>query len=269
MKITPKSLLVMVPVLCLASAAMAQSNTMAQSSRTGEESEVLAKGEGGTLSLSANAMQDYADGDKARVSLMPGLEYRWANGVFASTERGLGYNFSKDAALQYGVGLGLDTGRKASGPLDGMGDVDARLEYGAFVQYALDRAVQLSTALRYGSGNDRQGLVAEFGARYSRDLAPLWSLGLGVGTSWANAQYMQTYFGVTDAQAQQSKYAVYTPGAGFRDVSANVTLSYALAPGISLSGGVSASSLLGDAKESPVVSSGSRVSGSLSVRYAF
>lgn len=269
MKIAPLSTLAMVPVLCMASIAMAQSNTMAQASRTGEESEVLATGEGGTLSLSANVMQDYANSDPPRVALMPGLEYRWANGVFASTERGLGYNFSKDAALQYGVGLGLDMGRKASGPLDGMGDVDARLEYGAFMQYALDRAVQLSTAVRYGSGNDSQGMVAEFGARYSRDLAPLWRLGLGLGTSWANANYMQTYFGVTDTQAGQSKFAVYTPGSGFRDVSANVTLSYALAPGISLSGGVSASSLVGDAKDSPVVSSASRVSGSLSVRYAF
>jgi len=269
MKIANRALLVLAPALCLASHAIAQSNTMDQTSRTGEESEVLRKGEGGTLSLSANAAPDYADSGKSRVGLMPGLEYRWANGFFASTERGVGYNFAKDSALQYGLGLGADMGRRASGALSGMGDVDARIEYAAFLQYAMGRDADVAAALRYGSGNDAQGLVVELGAHYSLNLAPQWKLGFGVGTSWANAPYLQTYFGVTDAQSNQTGFAAYTPTGGFRDVSANLTLSYALTPEISLAGGVSASSLLGEASNSPIVSSGNRVAGSLSIRYAF
>ena len=133
----------------------------------------------------------------------------------------------------------------------------------------MQRGVQLSAALRYGSGNDAQGLVLELGARYERELTPLWRLGFGLGTSWANAQYMQTYFGVTDTQSQQSGLAAYTPGAGWRDLSANVGLGYALAPGVTVAAGVSASSLVADAKNSPVVSAANRVGASLSIRYAF
>lgn len=269
MKIASKTSLLLVSAWCLASQALAQLNTMAQSARTGEESDVLDKGEGGSLTLSASAMPDYADSGKSRVALMPGLEYRWANGWFASTERGVGYNFSKESALQYGVGLGVDMGRQSGGALSGMGDVDARLEYLAFMQYARDRAVQLSSSVRYGSGNDRLGLVVDLGAGYNMDVAPDWKLGVGVGTSWANADYMQTYFGVTQSQSGHTGFAVYTPGAGFRDLTSSLTLGYALAPGLTVSGGLAASTLVGDARNSPIVSSSNRVSASLSVRYAF
>lgn len=269
MKIVLTTLLVLAPLVWLAPSAMAQSATMAQTARTGDESEVLDKGEGGTLSLSARVAPDYADSGRSRVALMPGLEYRWASGWFASTERGVGYNFAKGAALQYGLGLGADMGRQASGTLSGMGDVDARVEYAAFVQYALERDVQLSSSLRYGSGNDRQGLVVDVGAAYSTDLAPRWKLGIGVGASWANAPYMQTYFGVSDTQSSQAGFAVYTPGAGLRDLTSNLTLGYALAPWLTLAGGLAASTLLGDARNSPIVQSSNRVSASLSLRYAF
>ncbi len=269
MNTATKTLLALAAALCLASHASAQSNTMAQTSRTGEESEVLDKGEGGALSLSAHAAPDYANSDMSRLRVMPGLEYRWANGWFASTERGVGYNFGKGSALQYGLGLGADMGRRSSGALSGMGDVDARLEYGAFMQYALSPDADVAAALRYGSGNDGQGMVVELGAHYTMHLAPQWTLRFGAGTAWANAPYLQTYFGVTDAQSAQTGFAAYSPAGGFRDVSANLTLSYALTHQVSLAGGVSASSLVGDASNSPIVSSGKRVAGSLSIRYAF
>jgi outer membrane scaffolding protein for murein synthesis (MipA/OmpV family) len=202
---------------------------------------------------------------------MPAVEYQWANGWFAGTNRGVGYNFSKDPTLQYGLGLGLDFGRKesATGALAGMGSIDAKVEYGVFLNYAPDRHWRLSSVLRYGSGDTGQGLSANFGANYTMDIAPKWRLDLGVATTWANSQYMQSYFGVSTTQSPQSGHAVYSPTSGTRDVSSSLNLSYQVTPKISVSGGLKVSSLVGDARDSPVVTSPQSGSGSLTVGYAF
>jgi outer membrane scaffolding protein for murein synthesis (MipA/OmpV family) len=227
--------------------------------------------EGGKVSLSVSANTDYSGSDAPRASVKPELEYLWANGWFAGTNRGVGYNFSKDPTLQYGLGLGVDFGRKesATGALAGMGSIDSKVEYGAFLNYAPDRHWRLSSLLRYGSGDAGQGLSANFGANYAMDIAPKWRLDLGVSTTWANSQYMQSYFGVNATQSQQSGHAEYSPAAGLRDVSSSLNLSYQVTPEISVTGGLKAISLVGDARNSLIVTSPQSVSGSLTVGYAF
>jgi outer membrane scaffolding protein for murein synthesis (MipA/OmpV family) len=202
---------------------------------------------------------------------MPAVEYQWANGWFAGSNRGVGYNFSKDPALQYGLGLGMDLGRKesATGALTGMGSIDSKVEYGAFLNYTLDRNWRLSSVLHYGAGDTGQGATANFGANYSLDIAPQWHLDAGVSTTWANAQTMQSYFGVSAAQTLTSGHAVYSPTSGIRDVGASLSLGYQLTPSISVTGGLQASNLVGDASNSPIVTSPHSVSSSLSVGYAF
>lgn len=227
--------------------------------------------EGGRVSLSVASRADYSGSDEAKISVMPALEYQWANGWFAGTNRGVGYNFSKAPTLQYGLGLGLDLGRKesANGALAGMGSIDSKVEYGAFLNYAPDRHWRLSSVLRYGSGDTGQGATANFGANYAMDIAPKWRLDVGASTTWANAQYMQSYFGVSATQSQQSGHAVYSSAAGIKDVTSSLNLSYQIEPKISVSGGLKASSLIGDATSSPIVTSPQSMSGNLSVGYAF
>ena len=78
-------------------------------------------------------------------------------------------------------------------------------EYGASLSYEPDRNWRLSSLLRYGSGESGQGVTANFGANYTVDIAPQWRLALGVSTTWANSQYMQSYFGVSAAQSLLSR----------------------------------------------------------------
>jgi outer membrane scaffolding protein for murein synthesis (MipA/OmpV family) len=227
--------------------------------------------EGGKVSLTVSSKSDYSGSDAPRADVKPTIEYQWANGWFVGTNRGVGYNFSKNPTLQYGLGLGYDLGRKesATGALAGMGSIDAKVEYGAFLNYAPDRHWRLSSVLRYGSGDTGQGATANFGANYAIDIAPQWQLNVGVSTTWANASYMQSYFGVNAAQSLTSGHAEYSPASGIRDVGTGLNLSYQLTPNISVSGGLQASSLVGAAKNSPIVTSPKSVSGSLSVGYAF
>lgn len=257
------------PLLFLAFslASMASAQSADQGDFTGPDHAAA----GGKVSLSVASRVDYSGGDAPAASVMPALEYQWANGWFAGTNRGVGYNFSKDPALQYGLGLGLDLGRKesATGALSGMGSIASRVEYGAFANYAWDHNWRLSSVLRYGAGDSGQGATANLGADYTWDIAPKWRLGLGACATWANASYMRSYFGVNASQSQQSGHAMYSPAAGISEVNTSLNLRYQLAPKVSLSGGLQASSLVGDAGNSPTVTSPHSVSGSLSLGYAF
>jgi MipA family protein len=228
-------------------------------------------GDGGTVGAAAIAGRKYQGSDERRTLLVPLLDYQWKSGWFAGTTNGLGYNFSRQPDMDYGVRLTADLGRKESrsSALRGLGDVDARPEVGIFYNYSLSPSLALTSSLRYGSGNDRNGLVVDFGAAYSMVLAPQWRLGLGVSATVTNAKYMQSYFGVTPAQSTTSGYAPYTASAGLRDVRASAALTYSVNPRVAITTALSASSLQGDAKNSPITRKRSTATGIVSVSYAF
>lgn len=212
---------------------------------------------------------EYAGSDQRQTRLVPLLDYLWKNGWFAGTANGIGVNLSRREDMQYGVRLTADFGRDQdnSAALRGMGDIDPRLEIGAFFNKFMSREIFLSSSLRYGAGGS--GLIVDFGAGYSTALAPTWRLGFGGAFTLINADYAQTYFGVSPSQSASSGYAVHQPGAGVRDARANVALTYLFNRHTSLTTAVSAGTLLGDVADSPLVRQQTTVSGVAVLSYAF
>jgi outer membrane protein len=210
-------------------------------------------------------------GEHDRAWLIPELGYYAASGWFASTTQGLGMNLSTTPGLQFGPRLTVDLGRpeRLSDALRGMGRIDPRLEAGGFLNWQPMRDVWLTSSLRAGAGNDHNGVHIDLGANYSYELAPGLKLRLGGSTTLANQAYVQSYYGVNATQAAATGYAVYSPKAGFTDISASATLSYALTPRTSLSAGVISKHLLGDAQDSPVTRKVTATTGQLGLNYAF
>lgn len=227
--------------------------------------------EGGTIGVVALAGYRYAGSDERRYMVVPGIDYQWKNGWFAGTANGIGINLSKQPGIDYGLRLTADLGRSQdrSNALYGMGDINARPEFGGFFNYTLSREMVLTSSLRYGAGNDRHGLLVDAGAVYSMQLAPQWRLALGLAATYANANYMQSYFGVDQAQAASSGYGAYTAKAGLRDVRANLSLAYHFNPRTVLMTGVSFTSLQGDAKDSPLTRQSQGTSGIMVISYGF
>lgn len=227
--------------------------------------------DGGTVGAAVIAGRKYQGSSERRTLLVPLLDYQWKSGWFAGTTNGLGYDFSKRPEMNYGVRLTADLGRNESRStaLRGLGNVDARPEIGVFYNYSLSQSLALTSSLRYGSGSERNGLVVDVGAAYSMVLAPQWRLGMGVSATVANANYMQSYFGVTPAQSASSGYAPYTASAGLRDVRASAALTYSVTPRVAITTVLSASSLQGDAKSSPITRKRNTATGIVGVSYAF
>jgi outer membrane scaffolding protein for murein synthesis (MipA/OmpV family) len=214
----------------------------------------------------------YMGSEERRTIVLPFVDYRWKNGFFVGLGNGLGYLFpTSSEQIQAGVRITADFGRKEhrSTALRGMGDIDWAPEVGGFFNYFLSRELSVKTSLRYGSGNDNNGLLVDVGVHYGTQIAPQWRLGGSLSTTYANANYMQDYFGVTQAQSVASGYAVSQVGAGIRDVRAGASLTYIINRDWIASGALSVTSFQGDAKKSVIVRENTPVTGLLSISRGF
>ena len=227
--------------------------------------------DGGLAGSVVLSTTEYPGSKDRRTLVLPVLDYQWANGWFAGATNGLGYNFSGRPDMQYGLRVTADFGRKESRStaLRGIGDIDANAEVGGFFNYSLVEGLSLISSLRYGAGKDGNGIVADFGVGYSLAFAQRWRLGVGADVTAANAKYMQSYFGVSQAQATASGYRAYASGAGLRDVRTSASLSYSFNPRTSVMLGLGTSTLLGDAADSPLVQKKTSATALLVATYAF
>lgn len=227
--------------------------------------------DGGYIGAGVIGSAQYQGSDERRIAYLPTVEYQWANGWFVGAGNGVGYNFSKVPAMQYGARLTVDIGREESrsSALKGMGDIDAKAEVGGFFNYAFLPGVMLTSSLRTGSGKDNNGTLLDLGLGYSTKLTDQWRFSSSAGLTWANDAYMQSYFGVSPAQSKTSGYAVYTPGAALRDVRVRVALSYQFDPRISVTTSVTSTTLSDEAKRSPLVRQNNAITGVMALAYAF
>lgn len=132
--------------------------------------------------------------------------------------------------------------------LTGLDDIDRAIELGARFSYGMGPVTGYAAVRRSFGGHE--GVIGTLGARYRTDLTDRLTLWTGVSVDYANASYMDTYFGVP---ADTDHLSAYDPGAGFKSAAARVEARYAITDSTALLGEVEYSHLLGDAADSPIV----------------
>ncbi len=183
--------------------------------------------------------RDYA------LSIFPDLRLNYRDDVFFSVPDGLGWNAVNRDGWKLGPLLKTRFGRRestggspflitgASTALRGMGNVAFAAEVGGFAQYGFaGRKGRLRAELRRGFGG-HEGLVADITAGWSdRFGAPtqpwLWSAGLR--STFAGRDYVQTYFGVTAAQAAATGLPAFRSNGGLVSTGASASLTRPLGP---------------------------------------
>lgn len=136
--------------------------------------------------------------------------------------------------------------------LRGLGDVGTAIELGGALSFEYRQAwVRVSLAKDVAGGHD--GLVGEGEAGIRFNLSDTLIASASAKASWADKDYMGTYFGVTAAQAARSGLPVYRAEAGLKDVGAGINLSYMLGEHWMVSAVGGYSKLLGDAADAPLV----------------
>jgi outer membrane protein len=167
--------------------------------------------------------------------------------------------------------LGYEGSREAEDVGASLDKVDATIEAGAFVQYALSPALRARVEARRGIG-EHEGWTGSAGADYVVRDGDKYLVSVGPRVTWSNARYQRTYFGVTPAEAARSGLAAFRPESGVQAVGAAASFITQLSPRWGIYSYAKYDRLVGDAARSPVVRTfGSRdqLSGGVALTYTF
>jgi outer membrane protein len=184
------------------------------------------------------------------------FEVNFGNGAFFGQD-GLGYRTQNYGAFSFAGSLGVSRSRteqsgSADSPnrLSGMGDVPPKAQANLFANY--DAGPYHAYAWLQQELGDRNGIDLEMAGLYDlistrQDLAQLYA-----GFDYANQTMMQTFFGVTAAQATSSGNPTYTPGAGVAGSAVGISWRHAFNRDWTGLLDLSETTLMGAAADSPL-----------------
>jgi outer membrane protein len=139
--------------------------------------------------------------------------------------------------------------------LRGLNDVDGAFEVGGKFAYTFG-IFRAHATLRRGFGG-HEGFVGEAGIDATFYPTSVTEVSFGPRMSYADAEYMRTYLGVTPAESITSGLAAYDPRGGIKGVGAELNARYMFTPQWSVLGTLQYERLVGDAADSPIAQAGS------------
>ncbi|MCK5487338.1 MAG: MipA/OmpV family protein [Desulfobacterales bacterium] len=108
------------------------------------------------------------------------------------------------------------------------------------------------------TGNAYEGWYSRLKGGYNWMINNSWALSIGASTTYADDDYMQTYFGVSAGDSARSGLNRYNADSGIKDVGINLAVNWIITQSWSAKGITSYTQLVGDADDgSPVVDEGS------------
>ncbi|MEL6913816.1 MAG: MipA/OmpV family protein [Pseudomonadota bacterium] len=135
--------------------------------------------------------------------------------------------------------------------LAGLEDIDLSVELGGGVGFR-STGFQAFADLRYGVVG-HESVVAEVGAdaiaRPVRDV----TVTLGPRVLWGSEDFVETYFGVTPAEAGASSFPAYDAGSGLVSAGLEANITYDFNTDWAVRGTATWDRFLGDAGDSPIV----------------
>lgn len=216
------------------------------------------------LGLGPSISPRYEGDNKYNISIIPAISLRYEDvvEVYNNEVRVTAFNriFNAETGnartgnLRVGPTVSVDFGRDEddSPDLAGLGDVGTSFELGAFVSYTKG-PMRLRARARHDVIGGHDGGTLRLDAAYTILQAAPVALGVNVTSTWATKAYMRSYFGITPAQSAASGLPAHAPGAGFKDLGAEVNANYIFASQWAVVANVGYKRLLGGAADSPLV----------------
>lgn len=212
---------------------------------------------------------EYEGSDEFTVHPIPYFSISWKDRVFLNLERGLGVYAYRDDRFRLGVSVGYAQGRDEddSERLRGLGDIDAAVRGQLFARYSLGSVnLGLDFAQDFG-GTDgfqvRPGLGLNYALTRKVRLSP------EVSATWASDDYMESYFGISPAQASRSGLQRFDAAAGFKRADFKVSATWDITDSWFTTANVGLGYLMGDAADSPITDRRLQPSAGLFVGYKF
>jgi MipA family protein len=217
-----------------------------------------------TLGAGLGYVPKYPGADDYRLRVLPvigvsyGRFFAGGEGDGGGAGAALGVNLVRDPAWRLGVALapGFGQARKESDhpSLEGMGDLDRATRLvvtGGYTWRWLGATLRVATDVE----GENQGTLAFFDVVARYRATPQLTLSAGPGITWADDDYMMTFFGVTPEQSARSTLPAYEAGGGVHALRFGVNAGYRIDRAWSVGGRLGIARLLGDAERSPITRS--------------
>ncbi len=190
------------------------------------------------------------------------LDYSMANGVFASTLRGLGYG-GQAGPLRYSAALGYRGGRSdkdetsafgnsGGARLKGMGKIEGNASAALGVGYALLPELELGASADVPLSHTDNGKNLHLTLTGQLIARPGDSLSLALAAGFGDSKYGQTYYGVSAAQAARTPFKAYRAGSGLYETGATLTWVHTLDARWNVTTMLGVTALVKDAADSPL-----------------
>jgi outer membrane protein len=156
--------------------------------------------------------------------------------------------FRAGLAMEY-IGERSDPDNSA---VDALPDVDASFMFGGFLGFDYNHwnaSVELMTDV--ADGND--GSIVRLRGGYTMPINNITKLKMGLFTTWADDDYMESYFSINTAGAAASGLSTYDAESGFKDMGLNLSIHYTPWEHWGIMGLFVYKTLIGDADDSPIV----------------
>jgi outer membrane scaffolding protein for murein synthesis (MipA/OmpV family) len=219
--------------------------------------------------------------NKSETAAFPYLSVTYKNRFFVDLAQGIGvYAINNESGV---AGLSITTGPARESKddrllLDGVADIDSGPALTLFGSKTLG-VVELSGAVTRESG-DVEGTTLDLGVASGLPIGEKGFVGLSVGASWADEDYLNGLFGVTAAQAgkratqrltRPSLVALrsFRPESGLYNSSAELSFTHAISEKWLVTASVGYTHLLGDAADSPFVREKDATTGALLLLRSF
>jgi MipA family protein len=228
------------------------------------------------LAAGAAMQPTFHGSDRYRATPLPLVIIRWRDTVSLGDD-GLSLYWHNDT-VRIGGGVSYDGGRldhettgilnSGDNRLKGLGDVDASVGVRGFVSYSLGPVYLDTSAIKY-FGPQNKGILVNLGASAPIALTKQFIVRPHVGVSWADDNYMQTFFGVSAIQASKSIFPQFNTGAGLEDVNGGLTVVDFLNNHWFLGADASATQYLDHAARSPISISNTNATMAAVIGYHF
>jgi len=211
----------------------------------------------GLVGLGAGVVPDYEGSEDYEATPLLMVKYTYDSGRYVYLKgTNLKFNLLSDQVFSFGPVVNYRFGRDDvnNNKVDAMENIDDAVELGAFAAVKIGNLTLEAEYLGEVKG-DADSHLGTATATYKMQPSDTLTITPGVFTTFAGKEYLSTYFNVTPSNVGQSGLPYYDKADknAFKDVGANVTVHMTPWQNWGIMGLASVSTLLGDAKDSPIV----------------
>lgn len=171
----------------------------------------------------------------------------------------LNFGYSRSGERKFGLSVGpmirFGAGRDEddNSALSGLGDIGDSAGSGVFIEARAGNWTADISSTSQDAGDAGDGLLVAIRSSYTALINGRFSITPAVFAGWGDDDYMQGFYGVSNAQATRSGLTQFNAGSGFKDVGFQIGTTYSLSENFLINGQVGYQRLLDEAADSPIV----------------